>query len=500
MANALPLGFGLARKRFFHSCLNTDSYDRQQFEKILEMSPKLQALEAQGDEVYPGYVNLMGDQWAALYKTAPEINPEAGGKAAAHRPLMQKMMASEEYEKLRNQTVLDDFSAAIGTLSMSEEIIKFIEKKKEQDKQLKEMMQQQKELQKQMQQNQQAMASRDIQGKKPTKQQEQKAQKLAEQLQQLQQQISQQLADGLNLENLLSQAAQDAQQAKNQVEDLVAGSQPGSGAAEMQKLPLRQQLELAQMLKNNRQVKKVAEWAGRFKTIARKKQKSKHVFSVERDGVIQGDNPELLLPTELAMLNNPATKLDFYRRFTEKQTLQYSPEGKDAAGKGPIVLCLDQSGSMDGRKEQAAGFALAIAMIAKRQGRDFAYIPFSSNVGEVLLFPRGKIPVDGILRIATEFIDGGTNFQQPLEKAIDTIQRRKRFKNADIIFVTDGEARLDGEFLRQYHSTKKKLGFQCMGCLLGDESGGRVLEQFTDEWISARNLIEAAEKSAIFQI
>ena len=308
------------------------------------------------------------------------------------------------------------------------------------------------------------------------------------------------MADGLNLENLLSQAAQDAQQAKNQVEDLVAGSQPGSGAAEMQKLPLRQQLELAQMLKNNRQVKKVAEWAGRFKTIARKKQKSKHVFSVERDGVIQGDNPELLLPTELAMLNNPATKLDFYRRFTEKQTLQYSPEGKDAAGKGPIVLCLDQSGSMDGRKEQAAGFALAIAMIAKRQGRDFAYIPFSSNVGEVLLFPRGKIPVDGILRIATEFMSGGTNFQRPLEKAVETIQKRERFKNADIIFVTDGEARLDEEFLRQYHSTKKKLRFQCMGCLLGDESGGGILEQFADEWISARNLIEAAEKSAIFQI
>lgn len=493
--------FGKPKKRFFHSCLNADSYDKQQFEALLELSPKMKNLESQGEEVFPGYINAMGDQWSALYKTEPEFNPEAGSKAALHRPLIQKMMASDEYRKLRDQTVLDDFSAAVGTLAMSEQVIKYIAEKKEEDEALKDLMQQQKDLQKQMQQNQQAMNKRSGEGKKPTKQQEQKGQAQAEQMQQLQEQVGQQLADGMDIGQMLSQATQEAQDAKESIEDLVAGTQAGSGAAEMQKIPLREQLELAQLLKDNQEIKKVAEWAGRFKAIARKKQKSKHAFSVERQGIVQGDNPELLLPTELAMLYNPATKLDFYRRFTEKQTLQYAPEGKDAAGKGPIVLCLDQSGSMSRSKEQAAGFALAIAMIARKQHRDFAYIPFDSRLGDTLVFHRGKIPVNDMLRIATEFRGGGTDFQRPLEAAMKVIEQQSRFKNADIIFVTDGKDSVSDEFMVGYIQNKKKLDFQCMGCVLGGNAEYQPeLEKFTDEWFSASDLVEAAEKSAIFKI
>ncbi|MDR3600335.1 MAG: VWA domain-containing protein, partial [Desulfosporosinus sp.] len=457
--------------------------------------------EAQGENVFPGYVNLMGDQWSSLYKATPEINPEASGKAAAHRPLIQKMMNTKEYEELRDQTVLDDFSAAIGTISMGETVIKYIEEAQKTNEQLKKTLDQQRQLQQQLQKAEQSINKSDMQGKKPTKKQEEAKQTLENQVNQLQEQISQQLGDGMNAGDILSQASQSAQQAKDSIQDLVSTSQPGSGEAEMQKIPLRQQLELAQHLKQNPKIKRVAEWAGRFKAIARKKQKSKHVFSVERDGIVQGDNPELLLPTELAMLNNSATKLDFYRRFTEKQTLQYSPEGKDSAGKGPIILCLDQSGSMKSQKEQAAGFALAIAMIARRQRRDFAYIPFATNVGETMTFRRGKISVTDMLRIATEFINGGTNFERPLGAALEVIEKQSRFKNADIVFVTDGAAYVSHEFMAHYLQVKKKLEFQCMGCVLGGNAGSQPeLEKFTDEWFAADDLMEAAEKSAIFKI
>ena len=489
-----------AKKRFYHSCLNADSYDKMQFEHLLEMAPKLQALEAQGENVFPGYVNLMGDQWSSLFKANPAINTEAGGKAAAHRPLVQKMMNTEEYGKLRDQTVLDDFASAIGTISMGETVIKYIEETQKNNEQLKELAKQQRKLQNDLQNSQKNILKREMQGKKPTKQQEQKTQALEDQMQQLQAQMAQQLADGMDMGQMLSQVTQDAQQAKDGIQDLVSTSQPGSGEAEMQKIPLRQQLELAQLLKQNPKIKRVAEWAGRFKAIARKKQKSKHVASVERDGIVQGANPELLLPMELAMLSNPITKLDFYRRFTEKQTLQYSPEGKDSAGKGPIILCLDQSGSMDGEKEQAAGFSLAIAMIARRQRRDFAYIPFSSSVGKTMIFHRGKMPVTDMVRIATEFMHGGTDFERPLDAALEIIKKKSQFKNADIVFVTDGSANVSDEFMQEYNQVKKKLKFQCMGCVLGGGSQQSELEKFTDEWFVADDLVKAAEESAIFKI
>ncbi len=445
------------KKKFFHSCLNTDSYDKRSFERLHDMSPKLKEVEAEGDKIFPGFMNMLGDQWASLYKAEPQINPEVSGKALNHKPLVQRVMQSKEYEKLRQHTQLDDFSSAIGALSMGENTIEYIKLKKENDKKLKEQMQQQKELAKKQQQNQRAMDKREIQGKKPTKQQEKKKQSLEEELQKLQQEMSQQLADGMNPGEMLQKAQQETKDAKDNLEDLVAGPQAGSGKGEMEKIPLRTQLELAHQLKKKPQIKKVAEWAGRFKTIARKKQKSKSVDSIERQGIKQGDNPELLLPTELAQLKNKTTRMDFLRRFAEKQTLQYATRGKEPTGKGPIVLCLDQSGSMTHRKEEAAGFTLAIAMIARAQKRDFAYIPFESCVGETLVFPKGKLNPNAIVKIATEFMSGGTNFQSPLQASINIIEKRKRFKNADIVFVTDGQDRISEEFEASYARKKKAL-------------------------------------------
>lgn len=200
------------------------------------------------------------------------------------------------------------------------------------------------------------------------------------------------------------------------------------------------------------------------------------------------------------MLSNAVTKPDFYRRFTESQTLQYFPKGKDTAGKGPIILCLDQSGSMKNIKDQAAGFSLAIAMIARRQRRDFAYIPFATNVGEAMVFHRGKISVTDILKIATEFMSGGTNFERPLNASLNVTEKKNSFKNADIIFVTDGDTYLSDEFMTHYLQVKKKLEFQCMGCVLGGSSIQPELEKFTDQWFTADDLVEAAENSTIFKI
>ena len=105
-----------------------------------------------------------------------------------------------------------------------------------------------------------------------------------------------------------------------------------SGDAELKKVPLRDQISLAE---------KIADWAGRFKQIARRKQKSKHSDSMERSGVTLGNDIGRLLPMELGLYAHPITKNDFLRRFVEGQTMQYEQKGHEVLGKGPIVLCLD---------------------------------------------------------------------------------------------------------------------------------------------------------------
>ncbi len=76
---------------------------------------------------------------------------------------------------------------------------------------------------------------------------------------------------------------------------------------------------------------------------------------------------------------HPTTKIDFLRRFVEGQTMIFEQKGKEELGKGPIILCLDQSGSMRNLDAQAKGFTLALMSIARRQKRDFCLILFSTR-------------------------------------------------------------------------------------------------------------------------
>lgn len=486
--------------KFYHSCLNTDSYDKRAFNKLMEISPRLQTIEADGDSLFPGYVNFMGDLWSSLYKTDPQINPMAGERGRKHQPLIQKIVTDEKFEELKKQTTLDDFSAAIASISLNQQTIEEIKRAMAEKEEFKEKMEEMKKTLRDIKKNQKAQEKRDLKGKGPTKKQEEKAQELEAKLQQLQQEIAQEVAD--NMAASLAQIAAETKDTKKGVEDLVSGINPGVGIGEIQKIPLREQLVLAEKLKNTPRIKEVAKWAGRFKNIARKKQKSKHIHSAQREGIVKGSDINLLLPTELAQLKNPLAKYDFFRKFAEKSCLQYNPKGKEVAGKGPIILCLDQSGSMDSIKEQSAGFALAIAMVAKKQRRDFCYIPFSGNVPyeRVLDVLKGKLKTEEILKIATEFINGGTNFEEPLAEGLRMIQKKKRYKNADIIFVTDGQSSVSEGFLAFFKNKKQRLKFQIKSVLIGDAVDKKAVEIFSDEMIFAADFIDAANKSNVFAI
>ena len=178
---------------------------------------------------------------------------------------------------------------------------------------------------------------------------------------------------------VLAQAMQETKQVKDSLKSLLGGYSAGSGDAELKKIPLRDQISLAEKIASNKKMKEIADWAGRFKQIARNKQKTKKSDSMERSGVTLGNDIERLLPIELGLYIHPITKNDFLRRFVEGQTMQYEQKGKEVLGKGPIILCLDQSGSMQTLDTQSKGFTLALMSIARKQRRDFCLILFSSS-------------------------------------------------------------------------------------------------------------------------
>jgi len=173
---------------------------------------------------------------------------------------------------------------------------------------------------------------------------------------------------GHQLQSMLKSSMIEAKDSKDKMEKLISGMGQGNGKSEIEKVPVKEQFELAEMLQKNPNLKEIADWAGRFKQIAHAKQKHLHHESIERSGVTIGNEVDCLLPMELSNLAISQAKADFIRRFAEGQTMIHDKKGKDTLGKGPIILCLDQSGSMKKLDtQQSKGFALALMAIARKQ-------------------------------------------------------------------------------------------------------------------------------------
>lgn len=112
---------------------------------------------------------------------------------------------------------------------------------------------------------------------------------------------------------------------------------------------------------------------------------SKNSSVEEIDRVESGDNLERVLPTELSMPEDL-----FYKRYATKELQQFSSPGKDnpkkvevhrkdpRLTKGPIIVSIDTSASMDGRPLRIAFSLLKqLLRIAKKQKRPCFLISFS---------------------------------------------------------------------------------------------------------------------------
>lgn len=505
-------------RRFYQekdSVINTDSYDRERFVQLTELSPKLGELVQSRLKENREFPSLMGDMWASLYKMKPTLREYEEGekpKSPMNQEFMQRIHADEQFESMRKTTKLDDFSSAIGSMRLNEKVHEWIDEQKSKNEELKRLMKELLEKQKQMesQQDKQQQANdrqQDAQnnGNKEeqkkadaqAKREQKKTDKLQNELSDLQNQVQQQLsnamqgAGGQSLSDSISQAASETKESKDDLQNLLSGGAgAGNGEAELKKLPLKSQIMLAETLRNNKKLREIAEWAGKFKSIARKKQKVKFTESLDRSGMTLGNDVERLLPQELGLLSNEKTKLDFLSRFAEGRTMMFSPEGKDNLGKGPIVICLDQSGSMKERDEQSKGFILALAMIAKKQRRDFAVVTFSNKIGEVFTYPKGKITPNQLVDLAMFFQGGGTHYVPALNKAKEIIQKEKRFKKADIIFVTDGAPMDTGslseeKWCNEFAEFRKGSGTNVMSLLIGRDVQKHYVKDFSDKIILA---------------
>lgn len=514
---------------------NLDRYDIKQYEDILMQSGLFKNMEAEGSKILPSFPSLQRDLWGGLYKYEPVMKGMVDKELYINKEIMRRILNNPEFQGFREYTKLDELASALGCVNMSEkvnDVIKYVaeeqrkaqealKKQQEQAKQKREeankLQQMLNQLQQQMQDLQQK--AQDNQPEPQYNQQETDAQnpqnneqqheQLQQQLEQLQQQaqkaekaaksaenkvkssqdfIQQQLEKAMNSQSFsqkLTQAVNEAQQKteeeKKEVNLLMGGLKAGTGSIQKQG-NLLNNLQIVEELRRNKVLKKTLDLAGKMKMIALKKQKEKVTDTTQKAEVELGNSPERLLPTELLLYNNPETRQIFMKRFAEGETLQYGTTEKEHAGKGPVIACIDISGSMghmlDGsskRSEWAKAVAFALWTIAQKQKRAFYCVEFDTSVQSSY-----KVTKDNVIDLLKAKECGGTSFYPPLAEAFHIMKNEKTFKKSDIIFITDGESNV--VHLNELLDKKKSTRTSIYSIQLSSDST-YSLEQFSDQVI-----------------
>jgi Mg-chelatase subunit ChlD len=271
-----------------------------------------------------------------------------------------------------------------------------------------------------------------------------------------------------------------------------AGYLPGSGPQHTTPADRRELRPLAARLKNDARLRRIGVLAGRLKRIAatKRRQRVKHGAD-EISDVEQGADLARALPAELSKLAHPRLRLAFIRSLLERQVLQYQLSGAETLGRGPIVLLLDKSGSMDGVKDVwATALSLALLEHAHEERRPFAILDFNGSVTfEVTVEPGQQLPHEAL------FVGcgGGTSIAAALERGLEIIAHHPRaLRRGDIVLVTDGGS--DTEAAARLRERAHALGVTILGLAIGVRAD--VLAPWCDEAHGVEDLSSIGEDIA----
>ncbi len=518
--------------------------DRDLYQEIYENSPIIQKSVQKGTSEYLPYDKLNEDIFMSLFKYKPEVRPASQMKRSTrfNNELIKRLVDTPEYRRLRQSCKLDMLTSAMGTEIIGRKAVEIIHEEKEKVEQANQAAQQAGQGQGTPGSAGQGSGSNPFDKANQLAQQEQFIDDLVEKIENLNdiiEQMKQQGIDTSDMENQLQQANLDletatqiANQLADELEELIEdgdmddimddmvrevsnafreadevvseiretidqwGLNPGEGV----RVNFNDKREAIERIRRSPKLKEMSDLIGRFVDTAIQDQKQK-----TKDGatsiksVKTGNRIESVLPSEKMKLVNQTTKMDFYRAYNQKQLLQYELESTNKKKRGPMIVCVDTSGSMEGTREKwSKAVAIALLEIAQLQKRDYACIIFASEVNDVIIIEKGELKPNSVVDIAEKFDGGGTNFEKPLRESINLI-KGSTFKKADITFITDGDCGVSDQFIKEFKKVKEEKEFVCRSIIIDMGNGSvstKTLEQFSDEVIRVSRLADLTSEDS----
>lgn len=223
-------------------------------------------------------------------------------------------------------------------------------------------------------------------------------------------------------------------------------------------------------------------------------------------GVRRSGRVARMLPAEAMLLLHPRLRLVWHARHAERTLLGYEdsdrmpeivrelapawrPSARRAPDKrlemGPMLVCVDTSGSMQGGAEAVAKAVVLEAMRTAHAQQRACHLFAFSGPGEVVETELA-LDCDGVARLAGfmgQTFHGGTDISGPLERALAKLDER-RWQLADLLIASDGEFGATPAVAAQIRRAKDEMGLRVQGILIGDRETVGFLEIADDiHWL-----------------
>ena len=215
-------------------------------------------------------------------------------------------------------------------------------------------------------------------------------------------------------------------------------------------------------------------------------------------GIHFGRDIEHALPQEIALLSDDDTSVLFDVKYVEGQLMCFKMEGtaasaidieeeitaevKEEEKLGPIIICIDTSGSMRGSPETIAkAVTLYMTTRAMSQQRDCYLINFSTGIETLDL--SGQIGLARVMEFLRRSFHGGTDAGPALTHAIG-VMRKKKYEQSDLLVISDFIMASLPESLYGKISGVKAKNNRFYSLSIGDLFLSKRLEEvFDNEWV-----------------
>lgn len=198
-----------------------------------------------------------------------------------------------------------------------------------------------------------------------------------------------------------------------------------------------------------------AEKTSREETIKYKKHITEYIPDINSNeeivGIKLGRDIEHVLPQELALMADPDTSILFDMKYLEGRLMSFDMHGMEEKTTeiedektvqtsedetmGPIIICVDTSGSMSGSPENVAkAITLYMATRAKQQKRDCLLINFSTSIETLDM--SGNMGLSSVIEFLRKSFHGGTDVDPALSYALEMMKEEK-YAKADLLVISD---------------------------------------------------------------